>query len=84
MKNDLLTQFASQFAEASLHSLIKTFNAEVGNHGWASARAAHNYALIEELIRRGVDVSAIHDGHSTRFAHAVKFDETAMKLIIQE
>ena len=83
-----MTQFclhylASQFAEASLTSLLESFNAQVGNHGFNSARAAHDHALIDELVRRGVDVSAISDGHSISFAHHVALDESAMKLVIQ-
>ena len=83
MKKNILSQFASQFAEASLTSLVESFNAQVGNRGFNSARAAHDHALIDELVRRGVDVSAISDGHSISFAHHVALDESAMKLVIQ-
>lgn len=82
VNNILLFQFASQFAEASLTSLVESFNAQVGNHGFNSARAAYDYALINELIRRGIDVSAIHDGKKTSFAHKVKLDIAANKLIL--
>ena len=74
----------SQFAEASLTSLAESFNAQVGNHGFNSARAAHDRALIDELVRRGVDVSAVSDGHSISFAHHVALDESAMRLVIQD
>ena len=83
MEKNLLSQFASQFAEASLTSLVESFNAQVGNRGFNSARAAHDHALIDELVRRGVDVSAISDGHSISFAHHIAIDETNMKLVIQ-
>ena len=83
MEKNLLSQFASQFAEASLSSLVESFNAQVGNRGFNSARAAHDHTLIDELVRRGVDVSAISDGHSISFAHHVALDESAMKLVIQ-
>lgn len=83
MEKNLLSQFALQFAEASLNSLVESFNAQVGNRGFNSARAAHDRALIDELVRRGVDVSAIYDGHSISFACHVTLDESAMKLIIQ-
>ena len=83
MEKNILSQFASQFAEASLTSLVEFFNAQVGNRGFNSARAAHDHALIDELVRRGIDVSAISDGHSTSFAHHVALDESTMKLVIQ-
>ena len=83
MEKNFLSQFALQFAEASLTSLVESFNAQVGNHGFNSARAAHDHALIDEFIHRGIDVSAISDGHSISFAHHVALDESAMKLVIQ-
>ena len=83
MEKNILSQFASQFAEAPLTSLVESFNAQVGNRGFNSTRAAHDHALIDELVRRGIDVSAISDGHSTSFAHHVALDETAMRLAIQ-
>lgn len=83
MEKNILAQFASQFAEASLTSLVESFNAQVGNRGFNSARAAHDHALIDELVRRGVDVSVISDGHSISFAHHLALDESAMKLVIQ-
>ena len=83
MEKTLLSQFASQFAEASLTSLVESFNAQVGNRGFNSARAAHDHALIDELVRRDIGVSAISDRHSISFAHHVALDESAMRLVIQ-
>ena len=83
MEKNILSQIASQFAEASLTSVVESFNAQVGNRGFNSTRAAHDHALIDELVRRGIDVSAISDGHSTSFAHHVALDESTMKLVIQ-
>lgn len=83
MGKNLSSEFASQFAEASLTSLVQTFNTQVGNHGFNSARAAHDFALVDELMHRGIDVSAVSDGHSISFAHHVALDEASMKLIIR-
>ena len=83
MEKNFLSQFALQFAEASLTSLVESFNAQVGNRGFNSARAAHDHALIDEFIHRGIDVSAISDGPSISFAHHIALDETNMKLVIQ-
>ena len=59
MEKNILSQFASQFTEASLTSLVESFNAQVGNRGFNSARAARVHALIDEFVRRSVDVSVI-------------------------
>ena len=83
MKN-LSSQFAAQFAAASLSSLVDSFNGQVGLRAWSSARAAHDQALMAELVARGIDVSAVDDGHSTSFAHKVRLGEASMKLVIAE
>lgn len=82
-KNILLSQFASQFAEASLNSLVESFNAQVGNRGFNSARATHDRALIDEFVRRRVAVSAIADGQSISFAHRVDLDQSGLRLVIK-
>ena len=69
---DLLSQYAARFAAASLTSLVDSFNSQVGNRGWTSARACHNTALIREFKRRGVDVSSVSHGDSISFAHHVQ------------
>lgn len=74
MDNNLYCQFAESFAASSLDSLIDSFNSQVGKRGWTSARAYHNAALIDELIRRGIDVSAVHHDNSTSFAKKVTIE----------
>ena len=72
MENHVFNQFAASFAASSLDSLIESFNSQVGNRGWSSARAAHNTALVGELSTRGIDLSTVSDGQSVSFAHHVK------------
>ena len=76
--------FAAQFSAASLPSLVKTFNAQVGLHAWTSQRAQHDAALIAELQHRGIDVSVVHDGNSTSFAHHVALLPDEKSLIIAD
>ena len=80
MEKNILSQFASQFAEASLHSLVESFNSQVGNRGFTSARAAHDVALIRELIRRGIDVSAVYDGKWISFAKRVVLNNNKLEI----
>lgn len=81
MNNPLYDEFAARFAASSLTSLVETFNTQVGNRGWTSARAAHNVALIKELIRRGVDVSDVFDGESLSFARYVILDGNRLTVV---
>ena len=69
---------AAQFAAASLNSLVASFNHEVGNHGWCSARASYDHALIAEFLRRGINVSAIYDGSSISFAKPVSLQDNTL------
>ncbi len=82
MDNTLYNQFAESFAASPLSSLIDSFNSQVGKRGWTSTRAYHNAALIDELIRRGIDVSAVHNGKSTSFAKKVSLEGD--KLVVNE
>lgn len=78
MNNSIYNDFAEQFAASSITSLVDSFNRQVGNRGWTSARAAHDLALIDELKRRGIDVSAVFDGTAISFAHHVELDNNSL------
>ena len=64
----------------STEALIEQFNGQVGKRCWASARAVHDTALIDALIDRGVDVSAVYDGESISFKDHVVLNEDLNKL----
>lgn len=66
----------------STEALVEQFNAQVGNRCWASARAAHDTAIIDTLIDRGVDVSAVYDGKSISFKEHVVLNEDLNKLFV--
>ena len=76
-KNNSFQEFAARFAAASTQSLVEVFNRQVGNAGWTSARANHDQALISEFRNRGIDTSAVYDGHSIDFGQGVWLDKAA-------
>ena len=78
MNNSFYNDFAARFAATTLTSLVESFNSQVGNRGFNSMRAAHDRALIDELVRRGIDVSAVFDGTATTFAHHVGLDNNSL------
>lgn len=78
MNNSLYNEFAARFAASTLTSLVESFNSQVGNRGFNSARAAHDKALVDELVRRGIDMSAVFDGTVTSFAHHVELDNNSL------
>lgn len=75
-------KFALQFADMQIDELVASFNRKVGNNGWVGMRAYHDRAFIDEFIRRGIDVSAVYNGHSLSFARAVRYDITENKLVV--
>ena len=84
MNKNISSDFAARFAAMSTSSLVESFNAQVGNPGFNSARASHDIALIDELTARGIDVSAIYNNGRISFAKKVVLDKESTRLIIQE
>ena len=80
--NNSVPDLAARFAAASTQSLVEEFNRQVGSNAWTSARASHDQALIAELQGRGVDISAVNDGHSTDFSHHVRLDGATDSLVL--
>lgn len=78
MNNSFYNDFAARFAASTLTSLVESFNSQVGNRGFNSVRAAHDKALIDELVRRDIDVSAVFDGTAISFAHHVGLDNNSL------
>ena len=68
------TKYALQFADMQIPELVTVFNHQVGNTGWTGMCAYHDQALIDEFLRRGVDVSAVYDGKAIIFAHPVRYN----------
>ena len=75
-------KFALRFADMQISELVTNFNTQVQNRGWSSMRAYHDHALLDEFIRRGIDVSVVYDGNTISFAHAIKYDIIKNKLLI--
>ena len=82
--DSIIKEFGYDFTQQSLDTLIANFNREVGSRAGSAARLAFNLVNIEELKRRGIDVSAVYDGTIIKFAHAVTLDNTGTKLVLTE
>ena len=74
-------RYALQFADMQIPELVTVFNRQVGNRGWTSMRAYHDQALIDEFLRRGIDISMISDGKAISFVHPTKYDFVDNRLI---
>ena len=74
-------KFALRFADMQIPELITIINAQVQSRVWSSMRAYHDQALIDEFLRRGINVSTIFDGKAISFAHPVKYDIANNRLV---
>lgn len=71
-----------EMASRSVESLVDEFNRQVGNTGWTSIRGLHDSVLIDTLIAKGVDVSAVYDGVNISFKKKVTLNEDKTKIIV--
>jgi len=64
-----------EMASRSVESLVEEFNQQVGRRSWTSIRGLHDSVLIDTLIAKGVDVSAVYDGVTISFKRKIKLNE---------
>lgn len=76
--------YLAKLSSASVSQLVQYFNKMVGSNAWTSERAAHDTALIDTLINKGIDVSAVYDGTCISFKHKVSYDATQKRLSLVE
>ena len=74
-------ELQESMAKRSVDSLVEEFNQQVGSRAWTSIRGVHDSILIDALIAKGVDVSAIYDGVIISFDKKVKLNEAKNKVI---
>ncbi|MCQ2223513.1 MAG: hypothetical protein MJZ35_06980 [Bacteroidaceae bacterium] len=79
----MMGELAEMFAYSPLDSLVAKFNATVGRKGMTCAAMMRDRLLMEEFIRRGIDITEVCDGDRLSFKHTVVLDESRTKLCIE-
>ena len=74
-------ELKSKMAKKSVDALVAEFNRQVGSTAWTSIRGLHDSVLIDTLISKGVDVSAIYDGVEISFARKIKLNPDKTKVL---
>ena len=64
-----------------VESLVEDFNKQVGSRAWTSIRGLHDSVLIDTLIAKGVDVSAVYDGVTISFARKIALNADKTKVV---
>lgn len=72
----------ADMASRSVESLIEEINQQVGNTGWTSIRGIHDSVLIDTLIAKGIDVSAVYDGVDISFKNHIALNEDKTKIVV--
>lgn len=75
-------ELKENMAKRSVESLIDEFNQQVGSRAWTSIRGLHDSVLIDTLIAKGVDVSAVYDGIEISFARKIALNSDKTKVIL--
>ena len=74
-------EFTESMAKMSAEALIEEFNKQVGSRAWTSIRAIHDRVLVDTLVARGDDVSAVYDGVTISFARKIKLNADKTKVV---
>ena len=80
--HEYFVELKESMAKRSIKSLINEFNSQVGRRAWTSIRGVHDSILIDTLIEKGVDVSAVYDGVTISFKKRVALNEDLKKLYV--
>ena len=51
--------YENRFQNQTIQELVYEFNQLANSHGWTAERSYFSMALMNEIIRRGIDVSAM-------------------------
>ena len=80
--------YENRFQNQNIQQLVDNFNQLANSHGWTAERSCFSMALMNEMIRRGVDVSSVvewDDGSgqvlSVRYV-LVRYDEASKSLML--
>lgn len=70
-----------EMASRSVEELVEEFNQQVGRRSWTSIRGLHDSVLIDTLIAKGVDVSAVYDGVTISFKRKITLNDDKTRVI---
>lgn len=74
-------ELTESMGKRSVESLVEEFNKQVGSRAWTSLRGLHDSVLIDTLINKGVDVSAVFDGVTISFKRKIALNADKTKVV---
>ena len=79
--------YENRFQNQTIQQLVDNFNQLANSHGWTAERSYFSIALVNEMIRRDVDISSVvkWEDRSGRILSVryvlVRYDEASKSLI---
>ena len=74
-------ELQESMTKMSVESLVEEFNKQVCSRAWTSIRGLHDSVLIETLIAKGVDVSAVYNGATISFDRKITLNANKTKVV---
>jgi hypothetical protein len=82
--NERIGFYEARFASETIHQLVNNFNSLASSRGWTAERSCYSAALIRELGRRSIDLTAIMSNdtglQTIRYIRVV-YDEASHSLL---
>jgi hypothetical protein len=72
--------FEKRFRLLKTQQLVDRFNEQTANNAWATAKGYYLVALVNELVERGIDISAIGDINSFSMKEKVILDGKMLQI----
>ena len=82
--NERISFYEARFASETIQQLVQNFNNLASSRGWTTERSCYSAAIIRELGRRGIDLTAIMSNDTgTQTIHYVHvaYDEASHALL---
>ena len=81
VSKEYFDELKASMAKMSVEALVEDYNKQVGSRAWTSIRGLHDSVLIDTLIAKGVDVSAVYDGVEISFSRKIALNADKTKVV---
>ena len=75
-------EFTARFRSATEQELVDSYNSQIGNRGWVSAKGRYLHALYHEFEHRQIDISVIDTGTGMRLDQRIVLDASGKRVVI--
>lgn len=82
MYSNLVKEFTARISKESNQELVESFNKEIGNVGWTSARSVYLEVLRNEFLKRKIDIGIIvNETGGFNLKNKIKLEEDRVEIL---